>query len=157
MKTYLSVYLGSTFLALVITPVVIWFARRISIARVPGARHMHTKPISHIGGIAIFLSTMPLTVCVLFLSNVIGDAFRTILLKVVVLLSSAGFMFLVGLIDDIKGGLRARIKFLAQLAAAIAVCAVGIRVQSVAVADWLTIDFGWFSLAAYAPLDCRYY
>ena len=146
MKTYLSVYLGSAFLALVITPVVIWLSRRLNIADVPGARHMHTKPISHIGGVAIFLSMMPLTVCVLFLSNTIGDAFRNILLKVIVLLSAAAFIFFVGLIDDIKTkGLRARFKFLAQLVAAIAVCAVGNRIRSVAVADWLTLDFGWFS------------
>ncbi len=146
MKTYLSVYLGSAFLALVITPVVIWLSRRFNIADVPGARHMHTKPISHIGGVAIFLSMMPLTVCVLFLSNTIGDAFRNILLKVIVLLSAAAFIFFVGLIDDIRTkGLRARFKFLAQLVAAIAVCAVGIRIRSVAVADWLTLDFGWFS------------
>jgi len=146
MKTYLSVYLGSAFLALVITPVVIWLSRRLNIADVPGARHMHTSPISHIGGTAIFLSMRPLTVCVVFLSNVIGDAFRNILLKVIVLLSAAAFMFFVGLIDDIRTkGLRARIKFLAQLVAAIVVCAVGIRIRSVVVADWLTLDFGWFS------------
>ena len=146
MKTYLSVYLGSAFLALVITPVVIWLSHQLNIADVPGARHMHTKPISHIGGVAILLSMMPLTVCVLFLSNVIGDAFRSILLKVIVLLSAAVFMFFVGLIDDISTkGLRARIKFLAQLVAAVAVCAVGIRIKTVAVADWLTLDFGWLS------------
>lgn len=146
MKTYLSVYFGSAFLALVFTPVAIWLARRLNITDVPGARHMHTKPISHIGGVAIFLSMMPLTVCVLFLSNVIGDAFRNILLKVIVLLSAATFMFFVGLIDDIKtNGLRARFKFLAQLVAAVAVCAVGIRIRSVAFADWLTLDFGLFS------------
>jgi len=146
MKTYLSVYLGSAFLALVITPVVIWLSRRLNIADVPGARHMHTKPISHIGGVAILLSMMPLTVCVLFLSNVIGGAFRNILLKVIVLLSAAAFMFFVGLIDDIRiKGLQARIKLLAQLVAAIAVCAVGIRIRAVAVADWLTLDLGWFS------------
>jgi len=146
MKTYLSVYLGSALLALVITPIVIWLARRLSIVDVPGARHTHTKPISHIGGVAIFLSVIPLIVCVLFLSNVIGDAFRDILAKIAVLLCAAGFIFFVGLIDDIRTkGLRARIKFLAQLVAAIAVCAVGIRIKSVAVADWLTLEFGWFS------------
>jgi len=146
MKTYLSVYLGSAFLALVITPVVIWLSRRLNIADVPGTRHMHTKPISHIGGTAIFLSMIPLIVCVLFLSNVIGDAFRSILLKVIVLLSATTFMFFIGLIDDIRTkGLRARIKLLTQLVAAIAVCTVGIRIRSVAFADWLTLDFGWFS------------
>ena len=144
MKTYLFVYLGSAFVALVITPVVIWLARRVNAVDVPGVRKVHVKPISHIGGMAIFLSMMCLTIPVLFLSNVIGDAFRDILPQLIVLLSAAGFMFFVGLIDDIKG-LRARIKFLAQLTAAITVCAVGIRIKSVVVADWLTLDFGWFS------------
>ena len=146
MKTYLFVYLSSALLTLLITPVVIWLAHRLSIADVPGARHIHTKPISHIGGMAIFLSMMSLTVCVLFLSNVIGDAFRNILLKIIVLLSAATFIFYIGLVDDTKTeGLRARTKFLAQLVAAIAVCSVGIRIKSVVVADWLTLDFGWFS------------
>ncbi len=146
MKTYLSVYLGSLFLALAITPVIIWFARRLKAADHPGVRTVHKKPIPRIGGVPIFLSMMCLTIGVLFLSNVIGDAFRTILLKVIVLLSAAACMFLVGLIDDIRTkGLRARIKFLAQLAAALVVCAVGIRIELVAVADWLTLDFGWFS------------
>jgi UDP-GlcNAc:undecaprenyl-phosphate GlcNAc-1-phosphate transferase len=31
------------------------------------------------------------------------------------------------------------------MAAAIAVCAIGIRIRSLVVADWLTLDFGWFS------------
>jgi len=146
MKTYLSVYLGSLFLALVITPVIIWLARRLKAADHPGARTVHKKPVPRIGGVAIFVSMICITIAVLFLSNVIGDTFRGILPELIVLLSAAGFMFFVGLIDDIRTkGLRARIKFLAQLAAAIAVCAVGIRVKSVAVADWLTIDFGWFS------------
>jgi len=146
MKTYLFVYLGSAFLALVITPVVIWLARRLNIADVPDVRKVHTRTVSHIGGVAIFLSMICLTIGVLFLSNVIGDTFRDILPKLIVLLSTAAFIFFVGLIDDIRTkGLRARIKFLAQLAAAIIVCAVGIRIKSVAVADWLTLDFGWFS------------
>ncbi len=146
MKTYLSVYLGSAFLALLITPVVIRLSRRLNIADVPGSRHMHTKPIPHIGGVAIFFSVISLIVCTLFLSNVIGEAFRNILLKVIVLLSAATFIFCVGLIDDIRPkGLRARIKFLAQLVAAFAVCAVGIRIRTVVITDWLTLDFGWFS------------
>ena len=146
MKTYLFVFLGSACLALLITPLVIWHAHRLKIVDVPGARHMHTKTISHLGGVAIFLSMMSLIVCVLFLSNVIGDAFRNILPKVIVLLSAAAFIFFVGLIDDIRtNGLRARIKLLAQLVAAIAVCAVGIRIKSVVVVDRLTLDLGWFS------------
>ena len=72
MKTYLFVYAGSSLLALVITPIVIWLARRFDVADTPGARHVHTKPTTHIGGMAIFLSTMCLAGGALFLSDVIG-------------------------------------------------------------------------------------
>ena len=146
MNTYLFVYLASALLALAITPIVIWFARKLNVVDVPGARTVHEKPISHIGGTAIFLSMMCPTVAVLFLSNTIGDAFRDILPKLIALLCAAGFMFFMGLVDDIKiNGLRARTKFAVQMAATIAVCALGIRIKSVAVTDWLTLDFGWFS------------
>ena len=106
MKTYLFVYGGSTLLTLVITPTVIWLARRFNITDTPGPRQVHTKPTTHIGGMAIFLSTMCLAVGALFLSDVIGDAFRDILLKVIVLLSAAAFVFFVGLIDDVSGSLE---------------------------------------------------
>ena len=146
MKTYLFVYLSSAILALVITPIVIRLARRLRIVNIPGPRHAHTEPISHIGGVAIFVSMMCPAIGVLFLSNVIGDAFRSILPKLIVLLCSAAFIFFIGLIDDLKTkGLRARIKFLAQLVAAIAVCAAGVRIESVAIADWLTLNFGLLS------------
>jgi UDP-N-acetylmuramyl pentapeptide phosphotransferase/UDP-N-acetylglucosamine-1-phosphate transferase len=66
--------------------------------------------------------------------------------QVCVLLLVAGFMFTVGLIDDVKtNGLRARVKFMAQIAAAVMVCAVGIRIKSVVITDSVTLNFGWFS------------
>jgi UDP-GlcNAc:undecaprenyl-phosphate GlcNAc-1-phosphate transferase len=144
MKTYLCVYLGSAFLALMITPAIIWLAHKIKAVDSPGPRKVHSRPTPRIGGLSIILSTIGLVLPVLFLQNTIGDAFRDIQLHIVVLLSTGTFIFLVGLIDDIKG-LRARIKLFAELAAAIAVCVVGIRITSVAVADWLTVNFGWFS------------
>jgi UDP-N-acetylmuramyl pentapeptide phosphotransferase/UDP-N-acetylglucosamine-1-phosphate transferase len=146
MKTYLFVYLGSSCLALVTTPIVIMLSHRLRIFSVPGVRHVHERPISHIGGIAIFFSMMSLILPVLFLSNVIGEAFRNILPRLMVLLSAGSFIFFIGLVDDLKAkGLRASTKFLAQIAAAITVGAVGIRIESVAVGNWFTLDFGWFS------------
>ncbi|MHC4539472.1 MAG: MraY family glycosyltransferase, partial [Planctomycetota bacterium] len=95
---------------------------------------------------ALFLSTIPLIVCVLFLSNTIGDAYRKLVPELIVMLSAASSVFVVGLIDDLKTkGLSARTKFFGQLIAAIAICSVGVRIRSIAVADWLTLDIGWFS------------
>jgi len=145
MKTYLAVYLSSALLALVITPVVIWLARKLNAVNRPDVRTVHSKPIPRIGGVAIFVSATALILCVLLLPNLVGQRFRIIKPQLVVLLSAATFIFAVGLIDDLKG-LRARTKFLAELAAALIIYAIGIRIKSVAVADWLTIDFGWFSL-----------
>jgi len=144
MESYLCVYLGSAFLALVITPVVIFLAGRINALDLPGTRNIHSRPIPRIGGVAIFTSTISLVLAALLLQNAIGTAFRNILPKVIVLLSGSAFVFVVGLIDDIRG-LPARIKLLAELAAAMAVCAVGVRIVSLTIADWLTLNLGWFS------------
>jgi len=146
MTTYLFVYFGPAYLALVITPIVIRLARRIRIVDIPGSRQAQTTPVSHIGGVAIYLSMMFPAIGVLFLSNAVADAFIVILPKLIMLLCAAAFMFFAGLIDDIKtDGLRVRIKLIAGLSAAIAVCAAGIRIESVAITEQFTLNFGWFS------------
>ena len=144
MKTYLSVYLGSSVLAIIITPIVIRVARQLNIIDTPDIRKVHSKPIPRIGGVAIFVSMMGLVIPVLFLPNIVGDSFRLIHSKIVVVLCVAGFIFFVGLVDDIRG-LRVRTKLWIQITAAIIVCSAGIRIESIAITDWLILDFGWFS------------
>jgi len=144
MNTYLFVYLGSTALAIITIPIVIHIAKRLHIVDLPGIRKVHSKPIPRVGGVAIFLSMIGLVIPVLLLPNVIGEAFRLVLPKIVTLLGAAGLMFLVGLVDDIKG-LRVRTKLFAQLAAALVVCSAGIRIESIPVTASLTLEFGWFS------------
>ena len=146
MTIYLSVYLGSLILTLMITPVVIRLARWLNIVDVPGARHMHTHPISHVGGVSVFLSTITLCIAILWFSNFVGTVDGPTFRQLCILLLAAGFMFTVGLIDDVKiNGLRARVKFVAQIASAILVCAIGIRIESVVVTDSVTLNFGRFS------------
>jgi len=144
MKTYLAVYLGSTAFAILTTAMVIRIARRLHIVDVPGVRKIHSKPIPRIGGVAIVLSMIGLVVPVVLLPNVIGEMFRLVQTKIITLLGAAVLIFLVGLVDDIKG-LRVRTKLLAQLAAAFVVCAVGIRIETIPITASLTIHFGWFS------------
>ena len=146
MRTYLCVYLSSLFLALFTTPLVIRIARRLRIVDIPGARNIHVGATPNIGGVAICSSTMCLAVVVLFLSNATGDAFRDIRHEIIMLLLAGGFIFFVGLVDDVRAkGLAARTKFLAQLAAATAVCAAGIKIDSLVVPDWFTLRLGLFS------------
>jgi UDP-GlcNAc:undecaprenyl-phosphate GlcNAc-1-phosphate transferase len=142
MKTYLSVYFGSIFLALVVTPAVIWLAQRIKAVDRPGVRTVHTRPVPRIGGMAVFLSAMSLTVTVLFLNNAIGDAFRNMKPQLVTLFCSTSFIFLIGLVDDVKG-LPARFKFLAELLAAGSLCFVGVRISSIAVTEQWSLHLGF--------------
>ena len=120
MNTYAFVYLCSWLLALLTTPVVIRLAHRFDMVDAPDVRKVHSQPIPRIGGVAVFIPMMALIASVLFLDNAIGEEFRNIQSRVIILLSAATFMFFVGLIDDIKG-LRARVKLLCQLIAATAV------------------------------------
>ena len=141
MNTYLSVYLGSAFLSLAATPAVIWLALRIKAVDRPGVRTVHTRPIPRIGGVAIYLSVTFLIVAALFLNNAIGQAFRHVQLQVMTLLCSASVVFLIGLLDDLRG-LPARFKFLTELLAAGSLCLVGVRISSIAVTGVWTLHFG---------------
>ena len=141
MKTYLSVYLGSAFLSLAVTPAIIWLALRIKAVDRPGVRTVHTRAIPRIGGVAIFLSVTSLIVIALFLNNAIGEAFRHIRLQVVTLFCSASVVFIIGLLDDLRG-LPARFKLLAELLAAGSLCLVGVRISSITVIDAWTLHFG---------------
>jgi UDP-GlcNAc:undecaprenyl-phosphate GlcNAc-1-phosphate transferase len=143
MMTYLCVYLGSLILALLVTPVVIDVARRIGAVDRPGVRAVHRSPIPRIGGVAIFLSAMTLIGSVVFLNNNIGEAFRTSWPQVGTLLVSAVLIFLVGLVDDLKG-LPARAKFLAELLATLVLCVVGVRISDIEVTShWVLPLGGW--------------
>ncbi|MBN2316082.1 MAG: undecaprenyl/decaprenyl-phosphate alpha-N-acetylglucosaminyl 1-phosphate transferase, partial [Sedimentisphaerales bacterium] len=143
-KTYLAVYLGSSVLAILATAIVIRIARRFHIVDIPGVRKVHSEPVPRIGGVAIFVSMIGLVIPVFLLPNDIGETFRLVQSQILTLLGAAGFMFLVGLVDDIKG-LRVRTKFYAQLISAMVICSVGMRIESIPVTASLTIHFGWFS------------
>ena len=144
MKTYLCVYLGSAFLALVTTPAVIWLARRIKAVDHPGVRTIHERPTPRIGGVAIFISAMSLLIAVLFLSSTVSNAFRDIRLQLTTLFCTATFIFFIGLVDDLKR-LPARFKFLVELLAGCALCMVGVRVSAIAVTEQWTLQLGSLS------------
>ncbi|MEK7994012.1 MAG: MraY family glycosyltransferase, partial [Planctomycetota bacterium] len=144
MKTYLSVYVGSTLLAIITTPMVICLARRLHIVDTPDVRKIHSRPVPRIGGVAIFVSMIGLVIPVLFFPGAVGDTLRLMQSKIAVVLCAAGLVFFVGLVDDIWG-LRVRSKLLFQVAAAVVVCSENIRIESIVVTNGWTLEFGWFS------------
>lgn len=144
MKTYFFTYLCSTVLAFVITPIVIYIAHVLRIYDNPDARKVHVSAIPRIGGVAIFFSATSLAIAVMFLDNSIGEAFRSVHAQVLTLLGAGTFIFLVGLIDDLRG-ISGRYKLLAQTAAAAAMCIAGVRIETLSVANLFTLHFGLLS------------
>jgi len=144
-RTYEAVFLGTMFLAILATPVVINYAKKRGMVDAPGVRKVHAKAVARVGGIAIVFASMVLIAAVLFLDNRIGRMFRAQWRQILILLGGGMLMFLVGLVDDLRG-VRARSKFLIQLLAATALCAAGARVGEVAVGSWGSIqtgEWGW--------------
>lgn len=131
-------------MAALITPIVIRISRAVGICDNPDVRKVHTSAIPHIGGAAIFLSVIALVIPVLFLDNRIGEAFRGIQAQIITLLAAGTYIFIVGLIDDLRG-VRARYKLLTQASAAVAMCLAGVRIDVLNVANLFTLHLGWFS------------
>src|SRR5690349_15145962 len=87
-------------------------------------RHIHTQPVPRVGGISIYLTFTSLMLTLGFFAGHMpwGISVRSSLL----ILVPGTFLFLVGLYDDIKG-LSAKLKFVAQLSAALMLYAAGFR------------------------------
>ena len=144
MKTYAATYCLAVLVGLIATPLVILFARRLKAMDAPGVRRIHSSPVPRIGGLAIVIAALAGMLPALFLSNAIGAAFQAVRAEFLTILAAALGMFVVGLIDDLKG-LSAGWKLLAQVTAATLVCASGVQIQAVRIPNFLNIEFGWWS------------
>lgn len=103
---------------------VISFSKKEGLVDLPNARKIHTKPISRIGGVAIWGSTMLTFLCLVLMSYYpYGKLLSGILL-------GGSLMFLLGLVDDVYG-LGAKFKLLMQLSIATVVYLLGVQIDSI--------------------------
>ncbi len=141
MKTYLIVYFGTVMVAMFLVPIVSRLAKWYRLLDAPGPRKVHKVPIPRIGGIVFVVSTLALVLPVFLLNNNISQSFRDSQTKFIVLLVGAGFIFTVGLIDDLRS-IRGCIKLLCLVAASLAICASGATLSSISVGTWFTLETG---------------
>lgn len=107
-----------------LVPMVISFSKKEGLVDLPNARKIHTKPISRIGGVAIWGSTMLTFLCLVLMSYYpYGKLLSGILL-------GGSLMFLLGLIDDVYG-LGAKFKLIMQLSIATLVYLLGVQIDNV--------------------------
>lgn len=136
---YIAVPLAALAVSLVLTPAVIVVARRLNLYDPRGDRKMHTRPVPRIGGIAIVLSMMSVSVTAALLDELLGGPFAEARHQLFLLFATSGLVFLVGVVDDVRG-LAARWKLLAQIIAAGILCAAGVRIQNIVL---FGLDFGY--------------
>ena len=142
MKTYLTVYFGTLLLAMFLVPIVSRLAKRYRLVDAPGPRKVHKTPIPRLGGIVFVVSTLALVLPVFLLNNNIGQSFRESRTEFIVLLVGAGFIFMIGLFDDLRS-VRGYIKLLCLIAASLAICASGATMRSISVGTWFVLETGW--------------
>lgn len=114
----------SYILGVFIVPMVIAFSKKEGLVDMPGERKIHKIPVSRIGGVAIWASTMlTFLILVLLSSYPSGKLVSGLLL-------GGSLMFLLGLIDDIYN-LSAKFKLLLQILIVTVVYFLGVRFDTI--------------------------
>lgn len=112
-----KVFITGLIITAVITPLAIWIAPKIGAVDVPkDNRRMHSKPMPRFGGMAIFAGVI--ITLLLFLPNTE---------KMMGVIIGGILIFIVGVIDDLKGML-AKVKFLCQIGCAVVLFAFDVRI-----------------------------
>ena len=137
-QNWILAYLTAAALAWIVTPIVAALGRAAGLLDRCGVRKIHTSPTPRIGGVAILLATGLSFAFSLILSSSLRGACDT---KVIALLAGAAFMGLVGLADDVRG-LRAETKLAWQIIAAVMMCALGARIDSIGINGLFRQDLG---------------
>ena len=121
MNQLLLMFLAAFAVSVICTPLAIKLAPKIGAVDVPkDARRVHTKPMPRFGGMAIFIGTM--AVIMVFLEKD-SQLWGVIL--------SGTLMYLVGVVDDLKG-ISAKVKLLGQIACATIMYCFSIRITTMA-------------------------
>lgn len=128
----------SYLLGVFIVPLVIAYSKKQGLIDQPNERKIHKEPVSRLGGVAIFSSTMLTFLFLVFLSYYpYGSLLSGILL-------GSSLMFLLGLIDDIYT-LDAKFKLFIQVAIATLVYLSGVKIDSIINPFGGVIQLGHFS------------
>lgn len=128
----------SYLLGVFIVPFVIDWSQKEGLVDQPNERKIHKAPISRLGGIAIWLSTMLTFLFLVILSYYpYGSLLSGILL-------GGSLMFLLGLIDDIYN-LNAKFKLVIQLSIATIVYFLGVKIDTLFNPFGGVINLGIFS------------
>jgi UDP-GlcNAc:undecaprenyl-phosphate GlcNAc-1-phosphate transferase len=110
----------SLFLSLVLTPVAIGVAIRFGVLDHPGPAKAHVKAVPYLGGTAIVVSFAGVVLVAALLRPPPSG-----LPQLAGLLGLGVFLAIIGLVDDVRGGLSPWLRLALEAGAGVAVCAMG--------------------------------
>lgn len=132
MPDYMLAFIIAVGMALLVTPGVIYLAKKTGALDKPDARKVHKDPIPRIGGLGIYLAFMAAMGAVLFMVPVDAEVRQ----EIMGLMVSGTIIVIIGLVDDYTN-LPAKVKLLGQiLAACVLVLGFDVRI------DFITDPFG---------------
>ena len=141
---YLLCYLGALIVAVLLTPLVIRGARVVGLVDAPGVRKVHEVATPCAGGFVFVLAMLAATLALLRVGGELGEAVRQSRLQVLTMLVAGVGIFLVGVLDDLRN-VSGPVKLLALITAAVALCSVGVRLDTIGVRGWFTLHLGLFA------------
>ena len=141
MAPYLLLGLSSAALALLLTPVIGRASTRLGLVDAPGGRKVHMHSVPRLGGVAVVLAAaLALTLVSAFRPGMI-DTPNWLAMRPFIIAGS--IIFLVGLIDDVRG-LSAGLKLVFEFAAAGVILWSGLLIERVTVLGY-TWPLGWLA------------
>jgi UDP-GlcNAc:undecaprenyl-phosphate GlcNAc-1-phosphate transferase len=135
--------LVALFATLTATEIVRLFAHLLSAVDRPGGRRVHGRPTARLGGLGIFWG---FSVALLVGVYGFGARFRGEALGVIGMVTGAGLLLIVGMVDDVRN-LRPALKLGFQIGAGALLHVSGWGVTSVGVPGIGSFETGWWSLA----------
>ena len=119
-------------------PLVIAYSKKEGLVDIPNERKIHKNPVSRLGGIAIWSSTMLTFLLLVILSYYpYGSLLSGILL-------GGSLMFLLGLVDDVYN-LNAKFKLFIQIAIVTVVYLLGVKIDTIINPFGGVFELGWLS------------
>jgi UDP-GlcNAc:undecaprenyl-phosphate GlcNAc-1-phosphate transferase len=141
LAVYLLLGLGSAVLALVLTPLVARGSLRLGLVDAPGGRKVHAESVPRLGGVAVAAaSALAMILAVTLAPGGLAPGTWTSLAPVVL---AAGLIFVVGLLDDIRG-LGPGAKLALETVAALIVMSSGLLIERVTVLG-VSWHLGWLA------------
>jgi len=140
MLRYIIYFLSSSFISASLIPLIIKLSNKYGFVDIPNNRKIHKKPISRLGGLAIFISFLIVfSIILIKYYNQLNITFNIKIYIIALFLS-----FIIGFLDDIKN-IRARYKLIVQIIISFLVSLSGLSIARFTFFNFFAINFGLFS------------